>query len=63
MVNFSVNDKPAVKIFAKKIKETDKAILFNCEGDLEWFPKSAVKVINEQTILIQEWLYNQKFKQ
>lgn len=62
MINLSVKDKPAVKIFAKKIKEFDKAILFDCEGDKEWLPKSAIRIIDTETILIQEWLYNQKFK-
>lgn len=56
-----VNEKPAVKIFAKKIKKLDKAILFDCEGDKVWLPKSAVKVVDKETILIQEWLYKQKF--
>lgn len=58
---FEVNEKPAVKIFAKKVKELDKAILFDCEGDQVWLPKSAIKIIDSETILIQEWIYNQKF--
>lgn len=58
---FSVNDKPAVKIFAKKLKELDKAILFDCEGDKTWLPKSAIKIIDKDSILIQEWIYKQKF--
>lgn len=59
--NLIVNEKPAVKIFAKKIKELDKAILFNCEGDNVWLPKSAVKIVGNETILLQEWIYKQKF--
>ncbi len=59
---YEVNEKPAVKIFAKKIKELDKAILFDCEGDQVWLPKSSVKIIDKESILVQEWIYNQKFK-
>jgi len=59
---YEVNDKPAVKIFAKKLKELDKAILFNCEGDQTWLPKSAIKIIDNETVLVQEWIYKQKFK-
>lgn len=61
MTNFFVDDKPAVKIFAKKLKELDKAILFDCEGDQVWLPKSCFRMIDKETILIQEWMYNQKF--
>jgi len=57
-----VNDKPAVKIFAKKLTEKGGAILFDCEGDKVWIPKSCVKIIDRDTILIQEWIYKQKFK-
>lgn len=61
MSEFLVNDIPAVKIFARKINELDKAILFDCEGDKVWLPKSAVKIVDNETILIQEWIYKQKF--
>jgi hypothetical protein len=59
---YEVNDNPAVKILAKKLKELDKAILFDCEGDQVWLPKSAIKIIDKESILVQEWIYNQKFK-
>lgn len=58
---FVLNDKPAVKIFAKKLTETNKAILFDCEGDQVWLPKNSIKVLTKDTILIEEWLYKQKF--
>lgn len=47
-----VNDKPAVKIFAKKLTEKGGAILFDCEGDKVWLPKSRVKIIDRETIMI-----------
>lgn len=64
MANYTVNDKPAVKIFAKALvnKPENNAILFDCEGDKVWIPRSTVKVINKETILIQEWIYKQKFE-
>ncbi len=59
---FEVNNKPAVKIYARQLKALDKAILFDCEGDKVWLPKSGVKKIDNETILVQEWLYKQKFE-
>lgn len=59
---FEVNNKPAVKILAKKLKELDKAILFDCEGDNVWLPKSSVKIIDKESILVQDWIYKQKFE-
>ena len=38
-----INGQPGIKINARKINETDKALFLNCEGDLEWFPKRHVK--------------------
>lgn len=60
-MDYSVNDQPAVKIFAKEVKSLDKAILFDCEGDMVWLPKSCVKIVDSGTILVQEWIYKQKF--
>ena len=59
---YEVNDKPAYKILASKLKEFDKAILFDCEGDKVWLPKSCIKIIDRDSILIQDWLYKQKFE-
>lgn len=55
MANYTLNDKPAVKMFAKVLvnKPENNAILFDCEGDKVWIPRSTVKVINKETILIQ----------
>lgn len=63
MANYTVKDKPAVKIFAKSLvnKPENNAILFDCEGDKVWIPRSTVKVLDRETILIQEWFYKQKF--
>lgn len=60
--NLTVNNQPAVKIFARKLKERDKSILFDCEGNKVWLSKSCIKVVTNETILIQEWMYKQKFK-
>jgi hypothetical protein len=51
-----------MKIFARKIKELDKAILFDCEGDRLWLPQNCIRIVDENTILIQEWLYKEKFE-
>jgi hypothetical protein len=59
---FMVNNKPAVKMFARKMIVKDRAILFDCESDEVWLPKSCIKILDDETILIQEWLYNQNFE-
>lgn len=56
-----VNDKPASRINAEVKHETEKATLLDCEGDEHWFPNSSIEVENDGTVLIQEWIYNQKF--
>jgi hypothetical protein len=61
MEDFSVNGKPAFKIFADKVKAFDKATLFDCEGDRVWLPNSSFTILDDKTILIQEWIYNEKF--
>lgn len=58
---YEVNNKPAVRIFAKKVKGLDKYILFDCEGDMVWLAKSAVKIVDKESILVEEWLYKLKF--
>lgn len=62
MTEFIVNDKPAVKIFARKMIAKDRAILFDCESDEVWLPKSCIKILDDETILIQKWLFKQKFE-
>lgn len=63
MENHVVNDKPAIKMYATEITRTDNAVLLDCEGDEHWFPLSTVEINkNEDTVLVQEWKYNQTFK-
>jgi hypothetical protein len=58
-----VNGKPAIRIKATKIRETEKAMFLNCEGDELWFPKGFIKFNEPESYVdIQEWLYNQKFE-
>lgn len=59
--NLVVNDKPAVRIEAREIRRTEKAILLDCEGDEEWFPLSTDEIEDEETVLVQEWKYNAVF--
>jgi len=61
MATLQINNQPAVKILARKLKELDRAILFDCEGDKVWLPKKCVKIIDNDTTLVQEWIYKQKF--
>ena len=62
-MNLLINDQPAVRITAFKIKETENAVLMNCEGDLVWFGKKYVQVEEaKKTMLIQQWLYDLKVK-
>lgn len=64
MTEYIVNDKPAVRIYAKVILDNKKyrSILFNCEGDQIWIPRTIVQVNKDDTILVQEWFYNEKLK-
>ena len=51
-----------IKIKAIIIKETEKAWLFDCEGDKVWMPKSQCTYCEEEKALeIPEWLYEDKF--
>lgn len=56
-----VNGRAAVKILAKKLADpkNSKAILFDCEGDKHWIPKSVHKIIDKETIMVQQWFYKQ----
>lgn len=65
MEELILNDKPAVKIIGKKIREYKNCrgkvnILCDCEGDIVWFPSKHIQINNDNTILIEEWLYNAK---
>ena len=62
MEELIVNNRPAVRINAEKIRETINGVLLNCNGEKKWFPKTAIKYEPEhKTVLIQEWLYKMKF--
>lgn len=62
MADFEKGDKLNYKIKAVLIKKLDKATLFDCEGDKEWFPNLFFYYNKEEQLLeIPEWLYNAKF--
>jgi len=61
-MTLTLNEKPATKITAERIKQSEKAIYLDCEGDYEWFPKQYIKYNHEEkTVVIEDWLYNKKF--
>lgn len=50
------------KINAIKIKQLDKASLFDCEGDELWVGNSIYHYNSKEKLLeIPEWFYNLKF--
>ncbi|MFW9972576.1 MAG: hypothetical protein ACFFDF_20485 [Candidatus Odinarchaeota archaeon] len=62
-MDFEKGNKLNYKIKAILIKKLDKATLFNCEGDKEWFPNAHYDYNEKEKLLeIPEWLYNSKFK-
>lgn len=61
-MSLRLNDKPAVRIAATKIKNVGFCVLMDCEGDSVLFPDRYVKVEEGGTMLIEEWLYNEKVK-
>ena len=67
MASQNIQGQPAITISGKIIKEfknrqTMKISVFvDCDGDKEWFPKSAVKDNEDGTVSIQEWIYKIKF--
>ena len=62
MEDLTINGKPAVKINAHKIMSTKEALYLKCEGDEVWMPKSQCEFNNqENTVLVSEWFYNNKF--
>jgi len=57
-----VNGKPAIRMLAKEITRTNAGgILLDCEGDEHWFPLSTIEIEDDETVLVQEWKYNQTF--
>lgn len=51
----------------KLVKETEKAWLFDCEGDEIWLPKSLCRYKPEDPVTgygevsVPDWLYEEKF--
>jgi hypothetical protein len=55
-----IND--PIIIDAVFVRETKDAILFDCEGDLEWFPKKNINFDSENDELeVERWILKQKF--
>jgi len=51
-----------ITIEAKFIAQTDFAWKLDCEGDIEWFPKSSCKFNKEkEELMAPKWLLKQKF--
>lgn len=58
----SVNGDPATRIKAHRLKETEKAIYLDCEGDKHWIPKTLCKYDhNNGTVDIKDWYYKKIF--
>jgi len=63
MEDISVNDKPAIRIYAELVTETQGALLLDCEGDEKWIPKSVCRFNPAfNTVDIQEWWYKKEFE-
>lgn len=49
-------------IEAVQLAETDKAVKFNCEGDIIWVPKGKFRFNKEKRELtLPDWLFKAKF--
>ena len=46
-----MNQNEIITIEASYIRESSKSIFLDCEGDLEWFPKSQVEFDKEKKII------------
>lgn len=54
--------KNGIIIKAEYIQETKESWLLNCEGDIEWFPKSEVNFdADKQELDAPKWLLEKKF--
>jgi len=63
--NIFLHEKPAVKVNAKIVTwgVTDKAKLYNIDGDEKWIPNSLCEYNDkEKTLIIEEWFYNKLFE-
>ena len=61
-----VNGTPAVKIYARFLRESSSgaAEQYSCEDDDVWFPKASVSYNREEeTLLVEKRLYDQKVAQ
>ena len=59
----NVNGRPAIRISAELITETQLALLLDCEGDHHWIPKGVCRFNPAaNTVDIQEWFYHSKFE-
>lgn len=67
MENLRLNDKPAIRIAARRLRQFKRggktSILFDCEGDQVWFPEAYIKEEVGGTLLIEEWLYSRKVEE
>lgn len=51
-----------ITVEAVFVKETEDAILLDCEGDVEWFPKKFINFDQENDSLeVERWLLQSKF--
>lgn len=55
-----VNNVQAIRISGVLLRSVHKSHCIDCEGDTVWFPKDRVTIEPNGTILVQEWLYNDK---
>lgn len=63
MSDITFKGRKGYRIYAEIIRETEKAVLADCEGDVHWFPKSQIKIEPEtNTLICSEWIYNEKFR-
>ena len=61
-MNILLNGKPAYKINATLLTQTDSALYLDFEGDRIWVPKKLCKYnAGEKTVIITDWFYKQKF--
>lgn len=63
MTNYTLHDKPAIKMEAKQLADpsNSKAILFEIDGKKVWLPRSCIKKLGDNKILVEEWFYKQRF--
>lgn len=58
----NINGKPAIRVQAELVAETEKALLLNCEGDEKWIPKGVCRFNPaSNTVDIQDWFYAKTF--